>query len=210
MGNIMNEMIFTNHTINSLPVVIIDNYYSDSAAKEIWKELEFYSTGNKFLEPSETGGAKDKDRKLLKQNSGIFLDSVYNDRQVSNILRENRKIWEPEMIDKLTKIHTFFRYLTARNVDNTLISYYENSDYYLPHMDAATITVLSWFYKKPKNFSGGSLNIENELTIDCEYNRTVIFPSILYHSVDTVTIDNKYKNKNFGRYTITQFITRTL
>jgi hypothetical protein len=199
-------MIFNNYTINSLPVVVIDNYYSDRAAEEIWKELEFYSTGNKFLDPTKTGTATNKDKEPLKQNGGLFLDEVYADRQVSNILRENRKLWEPELIDKLTKIHTFFRYLSQCNRDTTLVSYYENSDYYLPHVDTATVTIVSWFYKKPKKFSGGSLTIEKELTIDCEYNRTVIFPSILYHAVDTVLIDEDYRNKNFGRYTITQLI----
>lgn len=199
-------MIFNTYTIKSLPVVVIDNYYSEQAAEEIWKELQFYSTGNKFLEPSKTGTATDNNKQPLKKNGGLFLDEVYADRHVSNILRENRKLWTPELIDKLVENHTFFRYLKQCNKDFTLVSYYEDSDYYLPHTDTATLTLVSWFYKKPKKFSGGSLTIEDELTIDCEYNRTVIFPSILYHAVDTIVIDEEYRNKNFGRYTITQLI----
>jgi Rps23 Pro-64 3,4-dihydroxylase Tpa1-like proline 4-hydroxylase len=199
-------MIFNNYTINSLPVVVIDNYYSDQAAEEIWKELEFYSRGDKLLEPSKTGAATNKNKESLKKNGGLFLDEVYADRNVSNILTENRKLWESESIDKLTKIHTFFRYLSQCNRDTTLVSYYEDSDYYLPHLDTAVVTLVSWFYKKPKKFSGGSLTFEKELTIDCEYNRTVIFPSILSHAVDTVLIDEDYRNKNYGRYTITQLI----
>ena len=125
---------------------------------------------------------------------------------MSNILRENRKLWQSETVGELTKIHPFFRYLSQCNRDTTLVSYYEDSDYYLPHLDTAVVTVVSWFYKRPKKFSGGNLTIEKELTIDCEYNRTVIFPSILYHEVATVLIDEDYRNKNYGRYTITQLI----
>ena len=66
------------------------------------------------------------------------------------------------------------------------------------------MTVISWFFKKPKQFTGGSFVLEGKLEIECVYNRTVIFPSMLTHAVKPISIDEQYKNKNYGRYTLTQ------
>ena len=48
--------------------------------------------------------------------------------------------------------------------------------------------------------------MEKELKIECLYNRFVIFPSILVHEVEPVSMTHEQVEKNSGRYSITQFI----
>lgn len=201
------------HDVLSLPVVVIDDFYDEDAVEKIWNEICFLSNDDKLLDPSKTGSAWDdideSEKRLKKKNKGIFLDEVYRQREVSNILIENRKVFSDVVVDKLVEIHPIFRYFRICNSDHTLLSYYENSDYYEPHFDSAFISICSWFYKRPKKFEGGSLSFENGLSVDCKFNRTTIFPSILNHAVDEIIIDEENKNKNLGRYTITQLLSRT-
>jgi len=193
-----------------LPIVVIDNFYSEESCKNIWQELCFLNNSFKLLSPDSTGSAIDLKTNLpLKNNLGISLDEAYANRNVSNILKENRKVFLDEFTDRLVEYSVFFRYLRAANIDTTLVQYYENSDYYKFHTDDSTITIISWFYERPKKFSGGNLIFENNLTINCEYNRTVIFPSILFHSVEEILMDSESQNKNYGRYSITQLVSIT-
>lgn len=197
--------------VKNLPVAVIDDFYDQEAVKKIWQEILFLSSGDKMNDPSATGSAIDYDDDnqpvFLKKNKGLFLDEIYMDRNVSDILRENRKIFQTQIHDHLINYNPIFRYLTGANKDYTLLSYYEDSDYYSPHVDDATMTVISWFYSQPKKFTGGSLIFEDNITVDCTYNRTVVFPSILKHAVEPVNLENQYKNQNYGRYTLTQLCT---
>lgn len=203
-------MIFSYKEVKKLPVIIIDNYYSQTACDRIWQELCFLNNDStKFKGPTQTGSAFntiDGEKIYLKNNLALGLDVVYLDRSVSSILTENRKLFSTEIIDELEKFHYFFKFVRHANKDSTLVNYYEDSHYYDPHMDDSTITTLSWFYKKPKSFEGGQLVIEGELSIDCVYNRFVIFPSILSHAVTPIKVDTALQNQNFGRYSITQLM----
>lgn len=190
-----------------LPIMIVDGFYSEGACKNIWQELCFLNNGFKMLGPDSTGSAWDEATNTpLKNNLGIILDEIYKNRNVSNILKENRKLFSDAFSDQLIEYSAFFRYLRAANLDTTIIQYYENSDYYKSHTDSATITAITWFYDQPKKFKGGNLIFENNLVINCEYNRTVLFPSILFHSVEEIMMDPYSQNKNYGRYSITQLI----
>ena len=203
-------MIFTYHEIKKLPVIVIDQFYSNDACERIWQELCFLNNGSEKLHPPEvTGGAWKESagtKVYLKENKGLFLDEVYKNHKISDILVETGKIFSPEIVKELIDRHIFFKYVKDSTADKTLMSYYENSDHYLPHGDVATVTFVSWFFKKPKAFEGGDLVIEEELNIECFNNRIVIFPSILSHGVTPVTISEDFSNKNCGRYAISKFI----
>jgi hypothetical protein len=203
-------MIFTYYEIKKLPVVVIDQFYSNDACDRIWHELCFLNNNlDKLRPPENTGSAwkKEGDDKIyLKQNSGIFLDEIYNNHKVSDILVETGKIFSPEIIKELVDRHTFFKYVKDSNADKTLLSYYESSDQYLSHSDLATVTCVSWFFKKPKSFQGGELVIEDTVSVECFNNRVIIFPSMLDHAVIPVTMEEEMLGQNYGRYSITRFI----
>ena len=192
--------------VKQLPVVILDNFYDENETKLMMQELCYYNSTGALYEPEKVGVAHHDDGRVKKKGKSVFLDPLYNDRDFSNILRVNRKIFLKEITDQLCAEHHIFKYLQVCNRDNTMISYFENSDYYESHHDSACITVLSWLYREPRRFSGGDLIIENDLKIDCFNNRTIVFPSILEHEVTKIEMDKRDMNQDLGRFCITQFI----
>lgn len=211
-------MIFSYHEVNQLPVAVIDGFYNDRQQNVIMQEMFFLNNDDRKLrDPEDTGSAWVADssveggKRYLKKNKAVHLDEIYAaDRSISNILIENRKLFSEDICEELIKNHTMFRYLKYANRDTTLVSYYEDSDYYLPHRDDSTLTALTWFYQKPKSFQGGDLMLEEKLKIDCLHNRCIVFPSIMLHSVNEIKLDSNKKDMNFGRFTISQFVSFTL
>ena len=202
-------MKFTYYEIKKLPIVQIDDYYDQSECSFIWNELCFLNNRPGKLDfPLDSGTAIDPiTKKSLKKNTAIFLDKIYGEnRAISDILTENRKIFSENVMNELENLHSFFKYIKSTRHDTTLISYYENSDHYKPHRDEAVLTLITWFYKQPKVFTGGELIIEENLKIDCEYNRTVILPSIFLHEVLPISMKQEHLGINYGRYAITQFL----
>jgi len=188
------------------PYIRIYDFYTDEELKLIWKELDFILNDHILKGPETTGTAKNNDGVILKNNLGIFLDSFYSNRETSNILRVNRKIFE-----ELQKIfdqsnHWFLKNFVS-NRDATLISYYENSDYYHKHRDRCLATCLTWFYKEPKSFEGGNLLFEDYgIEIEVKNNCLIFFPSIIPHKVSEVIMDEKYLEKFVGRICMSQFM----
>lgn len=184
----------------------IENLYNDEELRNIWAELDMYGcVPERYLPPEETDSAKNNDGVLLKSNSGLWLDEIYvNDyRYMSNILVVNRKLFS-----LLNQESSWFFKNASFNQDTTLISYYENNDYYKKHNDVSYVTACTWFYKEPKRFLGGDFHFDDyDITIKSKNNTCVVFPSNINHSVDKISISEEYTNKGFGRYCMTQFIT---
>lgn len=202
-------------SVDGLPIAIVDKLFTETECQSILTELAFLnSNSGKLHSPEQTGSAYDLDengniKKLLKQNKGIFLDDVYTNRNYSDILKVNRSIFNPNLIAQLLDHHLIFKYLEKSNFDRTLIQYYEQSDYYDFHFDMASITAITWFYNKPKRFVGGDMIFKNGLTIECGYNRTLIFPSVIEHCVTEVKLEKDSAIEKQGRYSMTQFFTVT-
>ena len=208
----------------NFPYIIVDNFYDKNELDLIWKELDFFLDfdGDKLEDPKDTGSARDNEGEVIKKNKGIFLDSFYGDRayHVSNILRCSRKLynnWE-KIVGK--NPNWYFKMLNGSNdylnYDTTLLSYYEDSDYYESHTDTAILTIVTWFYKEPKGFVGGDfilnakkdkhpLNEYEPQTIEVKNNRMVIFPSQIPHQVIPIQMKDKNK-KGMGRYCLTNFL----
>lgn len=191
-----------------LPIVVVDNFYDENLCKKIWQELCFLNNDSEKLKgPGETASATDPEtNEFLKKNKGIFLDAVYRDRSMSSILTANRKIFDKSFIEKLIQYHYIYRYFELSNVDTTLLQYYEDNDYYEYHHDIAIFTVIYWMYNEPKKFIGGNFEFQNGPIIECLNNRLLIFPSPMMHQVTKTQIDPKIKCLNFGRFSITQFV----
>jgi Rps23 Pro-64 3,4-dihydroxylase Tpa1-like proline 4-hydroxylase len=194
---------------NQFPYVTISNTYDNNELKDIWEELIFLFDSNKFIEPNEKISAVDGHGEYSKNNLSAFLDDIYsNNRKQSKILNTNRKIFTN--FDLIFNYHSswFFKNFKCSN-DYTLMSYYENGGFYKPHKDSATVTVLTWFYKEPRKFLGGDLYLTcNGTTIkeELQNNKTVIFPSMITHSVSEVKMGLKDQNEKFGRFCMTQFL----
>jgi Rps23 Pro-64 3,4-dihydroxylase Tpa1-like proline 4-hydroxylase len=194
-------MIFT-VVKDPIPYLIIDNTYTKDEQVKIYKELDFLS--EKLLTPEQTGSAK-KDNGELKKNTGLFLDNVYVQRQVSDILTVNRKIFSKDVASELFKCHYAYNMFNMVNMDNTLVSYYDDNDSYFSHSDNSPITAVTWFFKSPKNFTGGDFIFTdfNE-RVELKNNRTVIFFGCYKHEVTEIKIKDKSVPFS-GRFTLSQF-----
>lgn len=195
------------------PHVIIHDIYTDVELKYIWRELEFLSHKDKLLSPDKTGSAFDDDGVLLKNNHAVSLDNVYRDyRQVSDILSITRKPLE-NLVYEVANFDFSFGILKECNEDYTILSYYEDSQDYKPHRDIAAYTLLTWFYKQPKQFDGGDIYFpEYDYLIEIKNNTTLFFMSTVEHQVFPVkmNIDTSIDEYGFysckGRYCISQFV----
>ena len=188
------------------PYMVVDDYYNEEELRLIWEELDFLSYPHKLKRATkESGGATDNTGKLLKKNFHRYIDRIYSERELSNILTVNRKLFDDDYKILRQHPHWFFQNVTF-NKDFTQVAYYENNDHYEEHHDSATLTALTWLYKEPKRFSGGDLFLNSgKIKIDCVNNRTLIFPSMIKHSVNEIHMSQENLEKRLGRYVITQF-----
>lgn len=189
------------------PYLIVDNLYDDDELRLIWQELDFLCHPEKWRSPEDTGTATCND-KPLKNNFGIFLDGkygIYSDRKISNILTLNRKILDKGILDVYANLSFGYQSAFMTTEDNTLISYYEDSQYYKRHNDQGVMTALTWFYKEPKAFFGGDLIFSdfNKHTVELKNNRAVLFPSFVFHEVEEICMPEH--KPGFGRYCTAQF-----
>ena len=192
------------------PYLVIDDYYDKEELIKIWYELGYLK--DKLVSPKESGSAYNKDSKgkieYLKTNTCLYIDQVI---EYSLIKEYNRKTFGiMNDIRDQQKNHStstwFFKNLKT-NFDTTLVSYYENSEYYKAHYDNALVTVLTWLYFNPKKFKGGNLTFTDyDITIECINNRTIMFPSIIRHEVDSIIMREEDCNKGLGRWCLTQFV----
>lgn len=198
------------HFLDPFPLITIENTFTEEELKLIWEELDFLCHPSKLKSPEETGTAVDEDEHSspMKKNGGLWMDQLYGDRNISNLLRVNRTIFLEEHSQEIFRNHPHWFWKNFNpNYDETLLSYYEDGDEYLPHWDTAYATALHWFYKEPKRFEGGSLTFtEYKLNIECKNNCSVIFPSTMYHQVHPVKIEEEYRNQKNGRFCMTQFL----
>lgn len=187
------------------PYIIIDDYYEKDELSLIWEELEFLTHPQKLRRATKESGGAQKDGKLLKQNYHRYLDHLYEDRNMSNILSVNRKLFDQDIFK--TNESWFFQNVTNTiNMDFTQVGYYENNDEYGLHHDHSVVTSLTWLYKEPKKFTGGDLYIgDSEIKIECVNNRTLVFPSMIKHKVNTIHMEEEHLNQRLGRYCISQF-----
>jgi|TARA_B100000035_G_C20810035_1_gene469473 hypothetical protein len=198
-------MDFQYDTINGAPVAWSDNFILEEEIDSIYDEC------NKIrklgLLTDQTGGAINADKSLMKSNKGVFFEELYKNYYLSETLKIYlEKIHQESFRKKMEQVHPYFRTLQMSRNTCTLLSYYEASDYYKGHIDTSFITVLFWFYKDPKVFSGGDLIIENELTIECKRGRILFMPGWLTHEVTPVSMSKENQGKGLGRYSISQFI----
>lgn len=185
--------------------IIIDETYTEEELKLIFLELEFWTLSKKLMGPEHTGTASWENGSPKKKNKGVFLDEVYTNRNYSNILNLNRKIYDIQ----LNEPSVIKDFLNLLNQDMTLVSYYENENYYHFHRDESILTAVTYLYRQPKKFKGGDLILTDyEIAFEPWFNRTYIMPSVVKHEVTEVIMKPEDCGKGLGRYCISNFIDR--
>ena len=185
--------------------IIIDETYTEEELKLIFLELDFWSLSNNLMGPEHTGTARWDDGTIKKKNKGVFLDEAYANRNFSNILKFNRKIYEI----KTQQPSVVLNFLKESNYDVTLLSYYENEEHYKSHKDSSLLTAVTYLYKQPKAFEGGDLVLTDYgIAFEPWFNRTYIIPGVVEHEVTEVTMKQEDCGKGLGRYCISNFIHR--
>jgi Rps23 Pro-64 3,4-dihydroxylase Tpa1-like proline 4-hydroxylase len=185
-----------------IPFLIIDSTYTKEEQIQIYKELDILV--DKLQDSDEARSAKDKNG-YFKNNKGVFLEEIYTKIKFSNILTNNRKLFNDDVKNKLIECHYAYKLFNNTNFDTTLLSYYDNGGSYFSHTDRSVISMVTWFYKEPKNFTGGEFKFTDyNLNIEVKNNRTVIFFSSYKHEVSEVTIVNKTATTS-GRFSISNF-----
>jgi hypothetical protein len=189
-----------------IPYVIIDEVYNEEELQRIYRELEFLYP--KLLDPTRTGTATDKNNVPIKKNRGVFLEDLYLLREFSDILTINRKLYTNEVYDELIKASPLFSLIKSLNKDTTLVSYYENSDYYEPHSDSSIITTCTWFFQEPQNFTGGDFILSDyNIRIPVRNNQAIIIFGSIRHEVTEIKMIDSSKICS-GRFTLSNFISQ--
>ena len=81
----------------------------------------------------------------------------------------------------------------------------EDGDFYLPHVDASVYTVISYFWKEPKKFTGGNLKLKDfDIEIEVKNNMVIYMPSVYVHEVTPIVMEEK--SLGYGRYSMSQFL----
>jgi len=193
------------HTIKTpFEFLVIDNFYTQEELEQIWVEINALTPN--LLAPQKIKSAKEKNTgRFLRNGLGIYVDEVFSDRNKSVILSLNRKVFSEVVIEKLKSFNPFYKLFAYSTNDYTLLNYYEDGNFYDPHVDSALFTTVTMLYHEPKKFLGGNLIFsEHDIGIECINNRLILFPSVVEHNVTNVSMENKYRG--MGRYSITQFI----
>lgn len=189
--------------------ITFENIFDKRDLELIWEEVRFLCHENKLMDSEQTGSAKSFDGRLLKSNKGLWLDNIYSDRNISNYLSIYKKPFDiinsssQELINVDINLKLFFN----TKFDSTLMSYYENSDYYDSHSDLSCYTYVFWLFKEPKLFTGGDISFpELNQTINIKSNMAVLFPSWLDHKVDKIEMcDTIEKYQCNGRFAFSTF-----
>ena len=186
-----------------IPYLLVKNYFDDKDVDSMLKELRFLTPKMTFIDGTNLPS---KDH---KKNTQIGLDTLYQDRETSNILNTMNKIYDDsELVQTLNDMSWFYKVWEYTNLDQSFVAYYENSDYYKSHRDIAVISIMYWLWEEPKSFTGGNIHLTDyDIEIPLERNQLLIIPSSISHAVAPIKmIDNNKKLSGMGRYCIARFL----
>jgi len=192
------------------PYLEFEDYLTAEELLAVRRELDVFRLARAMRQAEVTGSARTLDGDILKKNLGIFIDPQYSERSQSPILCATDKLFsDPAVLNgvRANKSWIFGDAFFRTNRHGTLATYYEDSDYYKPHSDAAVYTFVLWLYDEPKAFSGGDLRFpEYGITASMGNNNAIIFPSIIQHEVTKVIMQEEKLGAGLGRYAISSFI----
>jgi hypothetical protein len=130
---------------NNFSLPIIDDFYSETELSEIKDDLKLLSAVAK-LKVFVNKAAKDEENNSKQKSNSFFLDGFYeNKRDLSKVLKINRKLFSKEVRIKLVEKNLFYEHIFYSDFDTTLLNFYGPTDYYKPHTDTSCFTALTFF-----------------------------------------------------------------
>lgn len=190
--------------------LVIDDWYTEKEEKAIWTELDFYSAMPKqyqFRTENSNDVARDSSGEAYSNSFRFYPNSYFNKDylHISHSFNCIQKVRD-EAFTKIVDEHLFplNRMFYSSNMDDTIITYYDNADYYKKHIDTAFWTLCIWMLKDETKISGGDFIFsDTKEVVKLKHNRAVFFPSFLMHEVEPIKVLDS--SDNYGKYTITHF-----
>lgn len=190
-------------------------FFSPHELKKIWTELDFIiesetAIGINYLDSrnkhnDEAGvSIESNSGKSRAQKTSKFLNDFYLDFRKDSLIYKfiSKKIFDKNYFSPQS---TLSQYINNTNTDAILLNFYKDGDFYLKHNDLSVMTNISFLWKEPKSFEGGSLYFpDHDYVFSPENNTNITFPSCINHEVKKI-IDIKTNNFIFKRISITTF-----
>jgi predicted 2-oxoglutarate/Fe(II)-dependent dioxygenase YbiX len=201
-----------NFIADGIDAVVIDNFYTEEQLSEIMLELKWLTKKSILVKEEKLNSAKTLDGEILTSKTGVFLEEVFRNWEHSALIAHGMtQTRSDEFIKTLIGFNPLFKMVAFCDRRNHLLSYYENSDYYKPHVDKLVFTILNYFCVEPKQFEGGevvlySCNSDKTATIEIKNNRTVLIASCTPHEVKPLTSNLKNTLSGNGRYCNAMFL----
>mgnify|MGYP003153929604 FL=1 len=190
------------------PFIVIDNWYTPQEEKNIWKELDWYTSHEHKDRAENTIVARNKDGSSRSTAYRFYVGEFYSGIGIkkSHIFNYMYKQRTPEFHKIVGECMPYARNFHSSNDESTLISYYEDNDHYDSHHDVFAWTMVIWFVREPRLFDGGNFDFpESGYEVRLKHNRAVFFPCCYLHRVSPIKFHTQPKESGFGRYTITHF-----
>jgi len=107
------------------PFIVIDNWYTPQEEKNIWKELDWYSSHEQIDRAEDTIVARYSDGTSMSKayrfyTGDYYSDTGYNKSHVANYMYKQRT---PEFHKIIGECMPYARSFMTSNKDSTLISY---------------------------------------------------------------------------------------
>ena len=176
------------------PHVLLENFYTKIEMDVVMEEK--VKLDPHLLPPEYSGTARHPQTgQPMKYNSGLFLTDAMPNSEMVSLARGH--IYN-ELVDQID-CPWWVSQWRKNNCQSWMLSRYADGQYYNAHVDLSQFTMLVWFYREPKPFTGGDLIFPDydNYTIPCDNNCGIIFYGPLRHEVPPV--------KGNGRYTLTMF-----
>lgn len=184
-----------------ISVISIQDFFTPDQLTEAWAEIESLEQRRNELFTENPGSAYRDDR-LLKSNTGLFMQDVYPDPNQSVM---TRAIFEALDSRALFPDSSYYFGEFNCGLQGFLLSNYGDEDYYEPHRDESLATLLIWLYKEPRKFTGGDFKFSDcpDLPIATGTNCGLLFPGRYKHEVSQVVQETT--DPLDGRYCLSLF-----
>lgn len=140
---------------------------------------------------NSTGPAQDLLGRSLNYADSMWVDIEYEDREKSNILTLNRKLFTSDISEQLAQHSAYFAHIRHSTRDSTLLNFYTSGAEYKKHRDQSIFTALTFF--RFGDFTGGQLEFSDfDEWVEPEENTMVIFAGCIKHHAHKVNAESEH------------------